>query len=314
MMVEDNVEGNSRPRGATDEQNRFISNADAEHSGAGDILDEVRSSSLSDLEDGADELEMVSANSVLSRPIEVDSEAETERLENSPNKVRNHKEVEVNGLIFTKSPSKLAQSVVPNTEVQENSSDSVVSSPNPSDDDLDSEIPSEPSMVSDNEDKVDGHGRDILSKKRKHHELEDDSASDDGAQDSRRRRIRTQSVISDAEEQPQPALSREATMDSTGDAPSNQDPPDSTSAGHQNVQPVLNSKGLKAAKRKHSKGRGQENLKNIVEEGEAPDRVPEPGADDVPPASDDERPQGEDEDVEAAARDEEECKSLLPRK
>jgi hypothetical protein len=313
-MFEENGDRIANLDNALDALSPPISNGHPQYVDAGDQLDEGRSSSLSDLDDGADEVDMVSAISVLSRQIEADSEAETERLEISPNKLQNHKDVEIGMATYMKSPSKLAQSAVPQAREQEPFSDSVVSSPGPSDEDLESEMRSEHSGASDDEDNIDRQIRASSPRKRKRLDTEDDSGSADDADEARRQRRRTQSARSDIEEQSELGVSREATIEPIGVAPEDQNAFEVTSNVIQDAQDILKSKSSKAARVKHGKVKGRESLKNIVEEREGPDTITESGANEARPDTDDEeRGEGEDEDVEAAARDEEECKVAIPQ-
>jgi hypothetical protein len=313
-MVEENGDRIANLDNALDAPSPPISDGHPRYADAGDLLDEGRSSSLSDLEDGADEVDMVSAISVLSRQIEADSEAETERLEISPNKLQNHKDVEIDMATYMKSPSKLAQSAVPQAGEQEPFSDSIVSSPGPSDEDLESEMRSEHSAASDNEDNIDGQIRASSPRKRKRLDMEDDSGSVDDADEARRQRRRTQSVRSDIEEQSELGVSREATIEPIGVAPEDQNAFGVTSNVVRDAQDILKLKSSKAARADHGKVKGRESLKNIVEEREGPDTIADSGANDARPDTDDEeRGEGEDEDVEAAARDEEECKVAIPQ-
>ncbi len=72
------------------------------------IVDDDRSSSLSDIEDGLDNETLESTISAgLKGPTEIDSEAETERIDESPSKSQNQKDIFVSS---GPSPSKLAQS------------------------------------------------------------------------------------------------------------------------------------------------------------------------------------------------------------
>jgi hypothetical protein len=315
-MVEGNGDRIANLDNALDALSPAISNGHPQYVDAGDLLDEGRSSSLSDLEDGADEVDMVSAISVLSRQIEADSEAETERLEISPKKLQNHKDVEIGMATYKKSPSKLVQSAVPQAGEQEPFSDSIVSSPGPSDEDLESEMRSEHSAASDNEDNIDRQIRARSPRKRKRLDMEDDSGSADDADEARRQRRRTQSVRSDIEEQSELGVSREATIEPIGVAPEDQNAFEVTSNVIRDAQNILKSKSSKAARVKHGKVKGRESLKNIVEEREGPDTIAASGANETRPGTDDEERgegEGEDEDVEAAARDEEECKVAIPQ-
>ncbi|KAL2361315.1 hypothetical protein RJZ56_005806 [Blastomyces dermatitidis] len=84
-----------------------VNGRDTEYS----IADDARSSSLSDLDDALDndnlDIESPKLEKVAS---EIDSEAETERIEESPNHLRNRSNIVLNAGMFETSPSKLAQS------------------------------------------------------------------------------------------------------------------------------------------------------------------------------------------------------------
>ena len=89
------------------------------------------SSSLSDIEDKDDEPEQDpdGSDEELSNVYddENDSEAETERLEESPNKIRTHKDVVLSsqndGQIYNKSPSKLHNQIIPDDQDEEDDDD-----------------------------------------------------------------------------------------------------------------------------------------------------------------------------------------------
>lgn len=284
------------------------SDGQPDYANAGDLMDEGRSSSLSELEDGTDEVDMISANSLLSRQLEADSEAETERLEISPNKNQNQNDTEKAKIASTSSPSKLAQSEVTQSAQHENFSDSAVSSPGPSDEDLDIELRSEPSAGSEREENIGVGARSSSPRKRKHLDIEDGSGSDDEAEEMRRRRRRTQSVRSDVEDQSELGLSREATIEPMDDVPDNQGVLGASADILRDGQGTLKSRSSKLSLGNHGKSKGRETLKNITEEAEDSDKVAGRVVDGARPESDDEeRADGEYEDVEAAARDEEEC-------
>jgi hypothetical protein len=285
-----------------------ISHNQPEHAKGGDLLDEGRSSSLSELGDGPDEVDMVSADSGLSRQIEADSEAETERLENSPQNDANHKDIDAGPRWFAKSPTKSAQSVAPPVPNHEAYSDSAVSSPGLSDEDLESEMRSGHHATADNDHDILDGVRYGSPRKRKHLDLEDNSGHDDEVEEGRHRRRRTQSVVSDAEEQSELGMSREATIEPTGEVADDQVMPEGTSNTFRDAQEIHRLKNSKAASRHNGKGKSREILEEIVEEGEDHDKAAGQEADEASPGSaDEDRADGEDEDAEAAARNEEEC-------
>lgn len=312
-MVEENGEESTQLDNMVEALGQPISNDQPEYADTRDLLDEGRSSSLSDLEDGVEEVDLVLGNSPVARHIEADSEAETERLENSPNKNLNHNGIVIGHLPYTQSPSKLAQSALPQVAEHELFSDSGVSSPGTSDEDLESELRSENTAASDNGVDVEvAQIRGSSPRKRKHLEMEDDSGSEADAEKVRRLRRRTQSMRSEADEETEPGLSREATIEHMGDVPNDQDLQEDTSDVLRNAQDHLNPKGLTDSNAKHSTSIGRGSLKDIAEEGEHLGKVTELGVDETRVGSDEEeRAEGEDEDVEAVARDEEECNVIL---
>lgn len=122
-------------QGSPDENQ--ITNGDEAISEAGSLLDDERSSSLSEIEDESEEEEEEEEEDLqvegpsASQGNEIDSEAETERLEPSPHTPGRH----TNGrgaVPFEKSPSKLAQAISANdneNEADDQFSDSEMSSP-----------------------------------------------------------------------------------------------------------------------------------------------------------------------------------------
>lgn len=76
------------------------------------LHDDDRSSSLSDIEDGPEHEQLEEDVPKQSQPqTEADSEAETERIDDSPNKLRKQKDIVLSSTTFEKSPSKLIHSV-----------------------------------------------------------------------------------------------------------------------------------------------------------------------------------------------------------
>lgn len=308
-MVAENEEASEPVGTMKDEPSPPVPNGCTVYVEAGDLLDEGRSSSLSELEDVAEEVDMVSADSVFLKHLEGDSEAETERLEISPHKDQGHKILETGKVPFVSSPSKLAQSAVPQVIEQEEFSDSAVSSPGPSDEELDSDLPSIHSAGSENEEDMNANIAEIAPRKRKHSDIVDDSGSNDEAEEDRRRKRRTESIRTDVEEQSDIGSSREPTIEPMDEIQDEQDIPEETTDIRRNTQNTLKTKVPKASKGKNGDVKGREPLKNILEEAEDSGKGVEPGPDDIRAESDEEdRPDGEEEDMEAAARDEEECK------
>jgi hypothetical protein len=77
-----------------------------------EVDDDDRSSSLSELEDASDQLDAASADHVADQESDYDTEAETERLERTPQKLN----APVSNSQPDKSPSKLAQEVLPDDD------------------------------------------------------------------------------------------------------------------------------------------------------------------------------------------------------
>lgn len=301
-MVDENGQRGTQLENCADVLVPSTVNSQRGYAEAGYILDEDRSSSLSDLEDGADEGDMVSAPSALSRQIEADSEAETERLEISPKKNQDHKHSELNAASHNHSSGILVRSEMLQAAEQEIFSDSIVSSPGSSEEDPEMEMRSEHSTALD---KLDAHVLNGSFKKRKRQDIEDDTSGDD-AEEARRHRKRTQSIRSDVEEHSDLGLSREATMEPMGEMRNDQGNSEGSSSALQSAQNIIKSKSTRAAKGKHGKAKFREAMKNIVEEKQDSAK---PGADEARLQTDDEdHAEGEEDDIEAALRDDEECK------
>ena len=92
------------------------------------IDDDDRSSSLSDIEDEEGESPGEGTPIHIDVPTEADSEAETERIDSTPNKMGGSKKMVLNTKSFESSPSKLALATGPES-AEEDDSDSAISSP-----------------------------------------------------------------------------------------------------------------------------------------------------------------------------------------
>ena len=92
------------------------------------IDDDDRSSSLSDIEDEEGESPGEETPIHIDVPTEADSEAETERIDSTPNKMGGSKKMVLNTKSFESSPSKLALATGPES-AEEDDSDSAISSP-----------------------------------------------------------------------------------------------------------------------------------------------------------------------------------------
>jgi hypothetical protein len=273
-----------------------------------DLLDDGRSSSLSDLEDGPEELDMISADSGFSRPPDADSEAETERLENSPDKSRKQKYAPLGAAAYSQSKTNFAQSIAAQAPKKEAFSDSGVSSPAATEEDVDSEVRSERAAASDDEDARDVRLQSGSPRKRKHFDLDDHSGGEEEVEEARRRRRRTESVRSDVEDQSDLGMSREHTAEPMADITDDQAALEGTPNVFLTGNGPLNPIPKAATRGKISKTNDHEGLEDIAEAHENPDHTTNDDTHHAPIESDDEDPgEGEEEDLEAAARNEEEC-------
>lgn len=288
--------------GLADVASSIATNGGPSFAGVDDIMDEGRSSSLSELEDATDDVDMVSANSVISKQLEADSEAETERLANTPHKPQKHTDTELGRMPFVASPSKLVNATFPAEE--EGQSDSAVSSPGPSDDEIDSETRSIHSAVSKNEeDRIIPSGE-SSHLKRKHSDVEDESGTEDEQEEARRQRRRTESVVSEIDDQSEMG-SREPTVEPMrGPA----DEIEEASSVHRNGAKALPTK----SKTKKGKGKGRETLNNIIEEDEELRDGHTETNGTHPVSEDEEQAAPDDEDADAMAKNEEERKLTPP--
>jgi hypothetical protein len=158
------------------------------------IDDDDRSSSLSDIED---EAESPNDETLLQMdpPTEADSEAETERIDNTPNKMGRSKKMVLNTNPFEPSPSKLAQAVEPESG-DEDDSDSAISSPLASTrDSVNGDIADGEEEMNEEVDDTIMQQQTINGKKRKRSLLDGDELADSAK--GRSRRQRTGSVQSD---------------------------------------------------------------------------------------------------------------------
>lgn len=175
------------------------------------IDDDDRSSSLSDIEDEEGDSPGEETPIQLDVPTEADSEAETERIDSTPNKMGGSKKMVLNTKSFESSPSKLALTTGPESG-DEDDSDSAISSPLAS------------TRDSVNEEVVDGDDdnnqelddtvtqqRLVNGKKRKRSLIDGDDLVDSAQ--GRSRRQRTGSVASDASV-PNDAISEDGTLSS----------------------------------------------------------------------------------------------------
>lgn len=269
------------------------------------LIDDGRSSSLSDIDYVSDQEPSDEEPSKPGKgPGEVDSEAETERIEDSPNNIRLRRDIVVSASGIGNSPSKLAQSTT---------YDDVDDDGHPAED--------SPSKVrrSSRSNGLSGqteqasvlessHLSESTGKKRKRFESGDDTGTDQGEQEPLRKR--KSSLKSDAaevtlEETP---LSPEPTEEtSKANEMSNEGTPLAEEAPELEV-PVAPTRGKKG-KRGKRKGRKAKDVDEDAEIGGAVEAGAEGLADDQVP-DDEEGVEGveEPEDAEAVAKAEEECK------
>jgi hypothetical protein len=290
-----------------------ISNGDHHLLADESLVDDGRSSSLSEIDDVSeqeptddDELHKLDRGRA-----EIDSEAETERIEDSPNQVRPRREIVVTGGRSETSPSKLAQSTtyddVDEEEAQDTPSKTRRSSRNHSrGDDLDGGPLS--------------HGRDrfpppreLAGKKRKRLQSGDDTGTEPGEDEPRRKR--RGSPPSDHDEEGvarEPPLSPELADDPNKPADASHEGTPADETGDRDgatIAPIRGKKGKKG-KRKGKKikepdeetdtGMGDAGAEGVGDDGLPDDEDAGDGAD-------------EGDDAEAVAKSEEECKWLPKR-
>lgn len=258
-------------------------------------MDDGRSSSLSDLDDVSENAPSDYEPSKAEKPpLENDSEAETERLEESPNngRLKNNIVLSATG----PSPSKLAQSTTYDDveEDEEPTVDDSPSKPRPRNNGI-------PPTAEDALDAEDSALSENGSKKRKRPESGDEAGSDLGEDEPlKKRRASIKSELSEPPAEgtllsPEPAEEPSKTNEDRTPA---EDVPESDLP----VAPAKAKKGKKA-KRRTRKGRDAD------EETEAGAAEVEGGADDHPPEDEDAAERGEEpDDAETSAKHEEECK------
>jgi hypothetical protein len=165
--------------------------------------DDDRSSSLSDLDEGLDAETISGAARKKTIVADGDSEAETERLEISPNKTMREEQVLANFAPLDQPLPKSSDLISAIHQMEtERFSDSAISSPGSSDEDLRSDGGSD--RVADVHDRAfDGSGASQVSAGQKRKRTVQENESDiDGEQENRTRRKRTGSIRSDVERDP----------------------------------------------------------------------------------------------------------------
>ena len=263
--------------------------------------DDGRSSSLSEIDDVSEQEVSDDESLQLGKPpTELDSEAETERIEESPSHARTRRDIIVSASRFESSPSKLAQSTTYD-DLEDDDEGDVEETPSKSralsNKNGLAHSGDEPSVPED-------HGRlpsppDLAGKKRKRVQSGDDTTA--GTTDEEPLRKRRGSLRSDAgEDTPKVApQSHEATEDpSKLDAPSPQATPTEDLLEEDVAVPASRTRKGKKGKRKGKKTKdGDDETENGTAEAAEEQADEDEGGD-----------AADGEDAEAAGKSEEECK------
>ncbi|OJD18622.1 hypothetical protein AJ78_01393 [Emergomyces pasteurianus Ep9510] len=279
------------------------------------MADDARSSSLSDLDDALDNDHLDIESPKLEKlASEIDSEAETERIEESPNHPRNRANIVLNSGIFETSPSKLAQSTTYD-ELSEHEGEGDDTEISPSKPQRKASSNGKPAVA--NVATIDGPellsaSLEAISKKRKRLDLEEDVGTEPIEEEPLRKRRGSVPVGGPASKS-LPDLS--STL-SSGEAlqKNSETPPDETPAAEETQSldsrvPVPRGKRGKKGKRK---GR---NVKQVQDDTEVESVPPSGGAEqdanglaDEPAAEEEEQAEAVDEadDTEIVSKAEEE--------
>jgi hypothetical protein len=288
--------------------------------------DEDRSSSLSDLDEGLD-TETISGTARKKMTVaDGDSEAETERLDISPNKITKEAQVLVNVAPLDQPLPESSDIISAIHQMEtERFSDSAISSPGSSDEDLLSDGGSERvTGVSDRAFNGSGTSQVSAGQKRKR-EIQENESDIDGEQENRSRRKRTGSIRSDAERDPSISdddASSDAELSRAGSQDPmdvNEDPDDDAimDANDDDMLPRTNQTGKVMTASKIGKvtaSRARDSLHEdpegaiVGQEEEEEDQVEGPEESD----EEDLVEADEAEDAEAIARSEEERKEVNP--
>ncbi|OJJ46271.1 hypothetical protein ASPZODRAFT_167262 [Penicilliopsis zonata CBS 506.65] len=267
------------------------------------LLDDGRSSSLSEIDDVSDDepsdYEPVQLDKPTSEPPENDSEAETERIEDSPNKLRPRKDIIVSAGGYGASPSKLAQSTTYD-DVDEDDEQAVDDSPSK----LRRSSKNDDVVESTEDPHDDSNLSELLRKKRKRLEPGEDTETDpDEEEPLKKRRASVKSDLSeplaDLDEIPlSPDPAETLSKVNEGETPVEDTMEDEL--------PVVAPKSKKAKKGKR-KARRVRDLDEDSELGASGEAATEGGVDDQLLDEDDAAERGEEvDDAEALAKLEEE--------
>ena len=279
------------------------------------LSDESRSSSLSDIEDTVENEQMRNNSHRMAEMGTGDSEAETEKIEDTPRKVYKSTNVIVSGTLFDKGPNKLGQSRNTMDELEvESFSDSVVSSPGATEPEL-----SDPDVDLEGEHKSDRLMRrnEISGKKRKR---PTSSASDSSEEDEQEQHLRkrTGSIKSDIGQER--IISDEGSSDLDISREATAEPLPSLEEGEDRVSTnVLGDMTIKQDKeplgKSHGKytGTGQpksrRSRQDALEGDQAIDRDERSRLEEAGDSEEEAQAGGDDvEDAEAVTKNEEECK------
>ena len=259
-------------------------------------MDDDHSSSLSEIDDVSDNEPPSDYEPAKPEkpPLENDSEAETERLEESPNNVRLKRDIVVSAGGYEPSPSKLAQSTTYDDvdEEEEPVADDSPSKPRSKN----SGIPdtAEDSLTAD-----DPTGSDSTARKRKRLGSVDDTGTDLGEDEPlKKRRGSVKSELSDPPPEGSP-LSPEPAEEMPKP---NQDTPPAEEAPEPDL-PTVPEKAKKGKKGKRRTRRTRDADEEVEGAGETE------GADGHAPEDEEAAEREEPDDAETAAKQEEECKS-----
>lgn len=300
------------------------------------------SSSLSEIEDKDDEPEQDPDGSEeeLSNAYddENDSEAETERLEESPNKIRTHKDVVLSsqndGHIYNHSPSKLHNQIMPDDQVGEDEDDPL------SDDEISlrespkssvHDDPEPPTAATSLEDSA-GEGKQLLStidadsRKRKRSIMAGSGLSDDADEPLRKR---TGSIMTPGDEYVvEDEEHHDEELDTSnpisGNISGNEREEQEDEVAEEAEEPVAAEEEVpEAVEALTSPKRRGRKKKKVIENGVTHDEDPGTGADDDAAVNGEDEPQNGDEEAaenegddeaEAALKNEEERKFCHARK
>ena len=175
-----------------------LSNPQSYADGASQASDDDRSSSLSELEDGPEAVVEPLAHMEGDEDLDDDSEAETERLEISPNKLARTSTNKANSMLLSQDPLRTSTSLPLEDEV-EMFSDSSISSPRSTDDEQMGDEASDNGEADELTEAVEPTTSKSFAGKKRKRTLIDHHSDDDNAADERLPRKRTGSIRSEGD-------------------------------------------------------------------------------------------------------------------